>query len=367
MGGVINPHHPDARVLTWGAGSGSGVAWLGRERCWGGRRGAVAVRRGPAGRGAAVPSRGGSSPSGTRPCGSWPSARPPARQSPWPDPAPRGVGEPSGSVPGDSGERVRGVRKYLLGPPPKTPGQDDGVLPTTTPASRYLAGQQAGADLLGVGVEHATLPVQVALLACGQRKAAGCRGGPGARAVLGGGTSALPPPPRRPTPVEVSTSVDGRMRVAAATGGHSLTTTAAGWPWWGGSAGVTPTYPSQGSRWRPPRPRSKRPQHPRSEQGGGGEQKSRESSSVGRGGHRLLAPPPFLRPPQGEPPLSPPAWVLLMTSLTVAQECPRAPWHLSDSHIWGGVQGGGLNPGSRSCRTPPPPFLRASWHRGQRP
>lgn len=96
--------------------------------------------------------------------------------------------------------------------------------------------------------------------------------------------------------------------------------------------------------------------------------KSPESHPLwGEGATVSWPPPPFLRPPQGEPPLSPPAWVLLMTSLTVAQECPRAPWHLSDSHIWGGVQGGGLNPGSRSCRTPPPPFLRASWHRGQRP
>lgn len=42
---------------------------------------------------------------------------------------------------------------------------------------RYLAGQQAGADLLGVGVQHAALLVQVALLPCGQSEAVGCRGG----------------------------------------------------------------------------------------------------------------------------------------------------------------------------------------------
>lgn len=74
----------------------------------------------------------------------------------------------------------RGVREHPLGHlPPKTPrGRGDGAPP-------HLAGQQAGADLLGVGVQHAALPVQVALLACGQRKAAGCWGGRGGQGVQG--------------------------------------------------------------------------------------------------------------------------------------------------------------------------------------
>lgn len=196
----VSPHVTG--VLTWGGGSGSGAVWPGRERCWGGRRGAAAGRKGlVAGGGrAAILLRGGSSPWATRFSANWPSARPPARRSPSPDPAPRAAGGPSGSVPGDSGVRRRGGQDTPP-PPKKNPPHDDedDVPPPDPHGRRYLAGQQAGADLFGVGVEHATLPVQVALFACGRRKGLGCRGGgPGGAPELGlgrwGGPSALLPP-----------------------------------------------------------------------------------------------------------------------------------------------------------------------------
>lgn len=42
--------------------------------------------------------------------------------------------------------------------------------PRRTDARCYLAGEQTGANLLGVGVQHAALPVQVALLPCGHTR-----------------------------------------------------------------------------------------------------------------------------------------------------------------------------------------------------
>lgn len=105
------------RALTWGVGSGSGGAWHGRGTCWVGRRGAAAARGqpGPGARGAA-PSSPGSSPSGT-PGGSWPSARPPARQSPWRGPAPHGAGARSGSA-GQGGSHEVGDTLWEAPRPP---------------------------------------------------------------------------------------------------------------------------------------------------------------------------------------------------------------------------------------------------------
>lgn len=219
--GVCPPrHHPDAGVLTWGAGSGSGGAWLGRERRWGGWRGAAAARRGPAGGGAAVPSRGGSSPSGTRPCGRWPSARPPARQSPCRGPAPRAAGEQSGSARATAG---RGVRKHPPGHlPPKTPpGRGDGAPPTLQVSRRVQIFLVSGFSTPHCRFRSHSLPA-----GRGRQRDAGGPGGPGGAgpSCVVGGTSALSPPCL--APVEVSTGVDGGMRAGGNSGGwggHGLT------------------------------------------------------------------------------------------------------------------------------------------------
>lgn len=112
------------RVLTWGAGSGRGGAWGGRAMRREGRRGAAAARGGRAAQCRGGPSWGGSSPSGPR-GGSWPSARPPARRSPWHGPAPRAAGAPSGSA-GRGGVTARGP----------TPGVPSRLGDPPTPATR---------------------------------------------------------------------------------------------------------------------------------------------------------------------------------------------------------------------------------------
>ena len=68
-------------------------------------------------------------------------------------------------------------RPLPAGRPPQLPlpeGQNPVAMllpgPPRTGARRYLAGEQAGAHLLGVGVQHAALPVQVALLPCGHTR-----------------------------------------------------------------------------------------------------------------------------------------------------------------------------------------------------
>lgn len=108
-------------MLTWGAGSGRGGAWGGRAMRREGRRGAAAARGGRAAQCRGGPSWGGSSPSGPR-GGSWPSARPPARRSPWHGPAPRAAGAPSGSA-GRGGVTARGPSPGVpsrLGDPPNS-------------------------------------------------------------------------------------------------------------------------------------------------------------------------------------------------------------------------------------------------------
>lgn len=74
--------------------------------------------------------------------------------------------------------RTLPMRPLLGGrPPPKHPlaeGQNPIAMllpgPRRTDARCYLAGEQTGANLLGVGVQHAALPVQVALLPCGHTR-----------------------------------------------------------------------------------------------------------------------------------------------------------------------------------------------------
>lgn len=95
MRGALDPGR------TWAVHSMGRSAWHGQRRCC--REQPLlpppGLRRGAPGRGARelAPCALGSSPWETPLCGSWPSALPPARQSPWLGPEPPGAGAPSGS------------------------------------------------------------------------------------------------------------------------------------------------------------------------------------------------------------------------------------------------------------------------------
>ena len=86
---------------TWAVHSRGRSAWHEQRRCrWEQLLlPQVGLRRGAPGRGARElpPCALGSSPWETPLCGNWPSALPPARQSPWLGPGPPGAGAPSGS------------------------------------------------------------------------------------------------------------------------------------------------------------------------------------------------------------------------------------------------------------------------------
>lgn len=100
---------PGVQRSLWAVHSMGRSAWHGQRRCC--REQPLlpppGLRRGAPGRGARelAPCALGSSPWETPLCGSWPSALPPARQSPWLGPEPPGAGAPSGSCRSAGGYR----------------------------------------------------------------------------------------------------------------------------------------------------------------------------------------------------------------------------------------------------------------------